>query len=283
MRRRLLTIAAFGLIGIAVSFASAWGCIFWRVFVAKRYLGAPEGTAVRALYPGEWPSMWPSPESVDVTRSWGYERRIASGSEIEYHPVLPIPKVELGPDDLRMGPLDPSAEAHRLLMRAEAMTLPQFAGGGPKRVASYMAFWRGSGWPLVCMRSSWRDEHVTEYARGGVATRQSLGSGMDLNTEEWTARMFYGRGIPWPDQVLMPDGTTMQFTLPLAPIWPGFVVNTVFWSGAAWLTWRGVRAIRRHFRRAEGCCGHCGYPIGVSNVCTECGHSVRASAPEAAA
>jgi hypothetical protein len=64
--------------------------------------------------------------------------------------------------------------------------------------------------------------------------------------------------------------------LPIGPIWPGFLLNTLFYTGVLWLLfttpgrirrWRGRRRVRR------GLCSKCAYPIGGSDVCSECGAS----------
>jgi len=62
--------------------------------------------------------------------------------------------------------------------------------------------------------------------------------------------------------------------LPLLPIWPGFAINTMFYAGVLWVLFGGPFALRRMIRRRRGRCPHCGYPIGQSPVCTECGAAV---------
>ena len=59
--------------------------------------------------------------------------------------------------------------------------------------------------------------------------------------------------------------------LPLTPIWPGFALNTFFYATVLWLFVRGPVVLRRMIRRRRGLCPACGYLVGVSPVCTECG------------
>jgi hypothetical protein len=59
--------------------------------------------------------------------------------------------------------------------------------------------------------------------------------------------------------------------LPLAPLWPGFVVNTAFYGAILWLLIPGPFALRRFVRVKRGLCPKCAYPMGESDVCTECG------------
>ena len=55
------------------------------------------------------------------------------------------------------------------------------------------------------------------------------------------------------------------------PIWPGIAVNTVFYAAIIWLVILGPFALRRYLRRRRGLCPACAYPMGESDVCTECG------------
>lgn len=66
-----------------------------------------------------------------------------------------------------------------------------------------------------------------------------------------------------------------QRHLPLWPIWPGFAINTFFYAALMWGFGSLVGALARRCRLRRGQCGKCGYPIGVSEVCTECGASVK--------
>ncbi len=71
--------------------------------------------------------------------------------------------------------------------------------------------------------------------------------------------------------------------LPLRPTWPGFAVNTLFYATLLWLLIRGPFALRRflrflRFRRVRrGLCPKCAYPMGESQVCTECGKPLPSS------
>jgi hypothetical protein len=58
------------------------------------------------------------------------------------------------------------------------------------------------------------------------------------------------------------------------PLWPGFAINTLFFASALGLLIVPMFAVRlvRQVRRR---CMKCGYPVGVSAVCTECGAEVK--------
>jgi hypothetical protein len=64
-------------------------------------------------------------------------------------------------------------------------------------------------------------------------------------------------------------------SLPILPLWPGFLVDTAFWGGAAFLVCSVPGFVRRRARRRRGRCVRCGYELaGVGGgVCPECGDS----------
>ncbi len=61
--------------------------------------------------------------------------------------------------------------------------------------------------------------------------------------------------------------------LPLQPIWPGFAINTIFYSAILWTLTLGPFTARRMIRRKRGRCIKCGYDLrGTSGGgCPECG------------
>jgi len=62
--------------------------------------------------------------------------------------------------------------------------------------------------------------------------------------------------------------------LPYRPLWPGFVINTIFYAAILWLPFGGFRFARLRIRARRGQCPACAYPVGASDVCTECGKTV---------
>ncbi len=63
-------------------------------------------------------------------------------------------------------------------------------------------------------------------------------------------------------------------TLPLTPLWPGFVIDTTFFAALAAVIRFGWRWVVRRTRLARGRCPACNYPVGTSPVCTECGEAL---------
>ena len=65
--------------------------------------------------------------------------------------------------------------------------------------------------------------------------------------------------------------------LPLRPLWPGIVSNTVVYFAAFWLLFLGPGMLKRMLRRYRGRCPVCGYDLrGTTHErCPECGNSIR--------
>src|SRR5262245_59506918 len=70
--------------------------------------------------------------------------------------------------------------------------------------------------------------------------------------------------------------------IPLHPVWPGFAFNTLFYAAFLWLLFAIPFAVRRRRQAKRGLCPDCGYPIGTSPMCTECGKQLKAIRVESA-
>ncbi len=128
----------------------------------------------------------------------------------------------------------------------EAITLPDYQR---KEIIV-----EASGWPALalCGRSTavWHnktDKSFFEYDRTGVLLRPSNGD----NTA-WS--------------------TTWRL-IPLMPMWPGFAVNTLFYSAIIWLFAFAPFKLRRYVRHKRGRCIKCAYDLrsDFSAGCPECG------------
>jgi hypothetical protein len=104
-----------------------------------------------------------------------------------------------------------------------------------------------AGWPLHCLAGEWFNNNPPVKA---LSTPALLKPARPL---------FLGN-----DRVL-----------PLDSIWPGFAINTLFHAAILWLLFAGPGTVRRNRRIRRGLCPACAYPVGESNVCTECGVPVR--------
>ncbi len=69
---------------------------------------------------------------------------------------------------------------------------------------------------------------------------------------------------------------------PLLPIWPGFAVCTLLYAAALWLLICGPFVpgrVIREFRVKRSRCPACAYPVGQSDVCSECGKPLPGRVP----
>jgi hypothetical protein len=91
-------------------------------------------------------------------------------------------------------------------------------------------------------------------------------------------------GITVSDRGIRPaHGGSIPRVLPLRPIWPGFAINTVFYTTLLWLLFAAPFALRRRLRIRRNLCPHCAYPVGTSGVCTECGKAIKPNRTEVGA
>lgn len=80
--------------------------------------------------------------------------------------------------------------------------------------------------------------------------------------------------VRWQDRSRV--GHTWVVAIPLRPIWPGLLANTLFYAALTLALLAGLRVVRTRRRRARGRCVACGYELdeGVG-VCPECGLAAR--------
>ena len=116
-----------------------------------------------------------------------------------------------------------------------------------------------SGWPLRCLVYRW-------------VTKGSLDK--DGKPNPPTIKFVHGMGLS--DFEHPSPGMNMLHVrgLPLEPIWPGFAINTILYAGILWLLFAFPFTLRRGRRIKRGLCPACAYPVGTSDVCSECGKNV---------
>lgn len=113
-----------------------------------------------------------------------------------------------------------------------------------------------SGWPMRALEMVRREPPLIALGRTPGAAVPS--------TQEWA-------WITPRDH--MPRSLTEK-PLPLRPLWVGFFVDTALWGLAWWPVLYGARWLRGRAWAWKGRCAGCGYPVGVSDRCTECGRRV---------
>jgi hypothetical protein len=124
------------------------------------------------------------------------------------------------------------------------------------------------GWPMLAL---W----------GGFETRSQWIAGARLEEVTGTRHAIV---LPrYYEGELRTDWTRV---LPLAPLWPGFGVDALFYSAVfalLLLMLRGPSILVATVRHARGRCIVCGYPRGESSICTECGAPIVAGSPRRSA
>lgn len=105
-----------------------------------------------------------------------------------------------------------------------------------------------AGWPALCLQ--------------GWSLR-----GDDRNVSLWAPPL----GSDRARSMYMIEKRKDRRGIPLAPIWSGFLINTLFYAAVLWLLFTTPARIRRMLRRRRGLCPACAYPTGESDTCSECG------------
>jgi len=138
---------------------------------------------------------------------------------------------------------------------------PAQRGGGMSGGFSWVAATHVSGWPCRALRCDERVDRASERQSGlTYRERYQLFGGFDVidHLPEPTPGF-----EPWP----------IERPIPVRPILPGFIVNTLFYAAI----WFGVLFVpgiaKRAIRRKRGRCVKCGYDLrgDVAAGCPECG------------
>ena len=122
---------------------------------------------------------------------------------------------------------------------------------GPGRICARMM---SAGWPMRA------------FSGGDLSPRY------DPSTGDWGERRL--RGAVRLGYTSSPGQPHLAGLLPLRPICPEFLVNTLFYAGLLWLLIPGPFLMRRHIRRRRGRCVKCGYDLRGALPgagCPECG------------
>jgi len=123
----------------------------------------------------------------------------------------------------------------------------------------------------------WTAESGVPWRSLFVERHRAESAGATYNAIAWDRPSSICEGVAIPDWIPGTQFSRMTRYLPTRVLWPGFAVNTIFYASILWLLLAGPCALRRRLRARHGQCQNCGYPIGVSPVCTECGEAISAS------
>lgn len=140
--------------------------------------------------------------------------------------------------------------------------LAESGGPGPLAILEFNSF----GVPFRALGFSMRTDYATEVQNG---------------TRTFTPRFPVRAGV---DASGLTPYTTPRPALvfPLAPLWPGFALNTLVWALILFACHPGTRMLRRSLRRRRGRCPRCAYDrrgLAPHAPCPECGERPSAPAP----
>ncbi len=89
--------------------------------------------------------------------------------------------------------------------------------------------------------------------------------------------MFY-EDEPWTNGLAMPTFFHLRYDyirrFPVRPMWPGFALNTLIYSGLVFTILLAPGVVRRSFRARSNRCIECGYMLLDAQRCTECGRTL---------
>jgi len=170
---------------------------------------------------------------VNVSRSIGAERVMSLRASGLGRPHEEQMKMQFGPEPATIAP------------RWSRLDLS--AAFDPTLVDMEFLWEDARGWPMLSMRSA------------GTTTETSL---------EYTSEVFTGLELT---SASGQRGLYFPRVLPVQAIFPGFAINTLFYATILWLLFALPFTLRRWRRINRGLCATCAYPVGASEVCTECG------------
>jgi hypothetical protein len=250
VRRYVLTIMIFLLVGAVVNVGVAWGLGGeWKRNRSVLPLIPPPLNSVRkdspflpplnsvredSPWPRNVPTHWPdTAERVYVYRakSFGMSRlKYVADRRLAPHPLFSNPKLR-----------DMGRESFELELHL-------------------------AGWPMPGLAfETWEEVILEPRSPESMRRRRTRPTEGHPPQSNWWAR-----GIPI-DAIQGSLRLPAYKPLPIRPCWPGFAVNTLFYAAILWLLIPGPFALRRLIRRRRGLCPRCAYPVGASSTCSECG------------
>jgi len=242
MKRWLIKLAWFVILGAIVNVAVAWGCA-WFVVPTRTMNGtAAQFKSGDDIVQGWTVHLW---EEFGTTRITGGHGRGRQSDSPPTADVLPAWS-------------EFESIATRVGASAIGKTHPASGSVAERRVIPSGIVDDGRGWPLRSMRCWWN----YGLSNDALSRKETLHTGILL------APYPGARGGPLHE----------QRALPLQPIWPGFAINTVFYAVVLWLLFAAPFALRRRRRIRRGLCPKCAYdlrgtPVGAT-ACPECGAAV---------
>ncbi len=215
LKRRIVTILIFLLLGAIVNVAVAWGLDYWLANAIHTYWPGVRVTEKELV---RWCDRTPELFEYPFELTHGIKDHRIGQSSYE---------MLSGWDP---GPADRESSGSRVLFD-EAVIVDR------------------RGWPMISLEKQGWYRHESDPQRSSSAT-----VGVLHLPRTWDC------------------GHTNQM-LPLRPIWPGFLINTVFYTAILWPLYISPFILRRHIRHKRGRCIKCGYDLrgDLDAGCPECG------------
>lgn len=180
--------------------------------------------------------------------------------------LLPYPFAWNPDNEIGTGPDPANVMVDRTRFGVEEATL-----AWPKEVYKDRRYWTAVTPPYWSRlrRPGWRERHVGSECASGWPMRclMSLVVVEDTHrpskdTMRWGIKIIRGYGSHGP----------LEGVLPLLPIWPGLIVDGLFYGAAVWGLGVGLVAARSARRRRRGLCPRCAYDLHATpDACPECG------------
>lgn len=261
--------------GMVINIALALGCATWSTFPQTGQEAVTETTS----WPREVSPRWPR-KRVLVSReqafgltsikSWAVvQRRKDPTATLTYYvdvlrsrttPVLDqsrridatielLRSIQLNVEE----PLDKTVDKVIAFLRDEAVDLDEETRNEIKQLilsltdrnTNFSLYVREAGWPMRCLEAEARsDKSLEPRGRYAIQLPRSRAGILMTKTGRW---------------------------LPIYPIMPGFLINSLFFALILSPLSLVPAATRRALRRAGGQCPECGSPIGVDSICQQCG------------
>ena len=266
MKRRVRWLVVFLTLGVLVNLAAAWSLALWGGLQ-----GNPPGNALTSIN-----GAYISDSQISfltINRRLGGMAVTCMPFWSAHHDGGPRPKWSVEGDSLVISSGTEGIDVHA--NTAGGTTTFRLGGRlrvdfGPERTV--MTPDSISPSLLPAWSAAFRSEKSTSSASKPISIDRAWGWPMlamrhQMQSQDWKLRNPVIRG----GYIFQPLPLTV---LPLTLIWPGFLVDSVFYAAALWAAIRGPIEVRRIVRRRRKLCPWCGYPIGASPVCTECGEPV---------
>ncbi len=244
MKRRVLVTLLLLVAGAIVNVAVAWLLLVYAPAVTQQSVGR--------FHPPTSGSQW----GWDVLRQDSAANvRISAFARGTGSMLPPSPKeIQLFPSRT-----DWSLELDTMSSNA-ATAFASGVRGDPARPVIATQMFEACGWPMFALQAQWDGRNAsvdhTKRWRGGISRTSVVPMSPSTNG------------------VLLNE----LHVLPCGPMWPGFAINTLFYAAILWMLFAAPFALRRlrgGRRIKRGLCVKCAYPVGASEVCTECGAAVR--------